>query len=83
MGSEIQRAESSSSSTNKQHANCSNGNSSNNSSSSPTLGATDGIAELAIFIDEHDVLNGAREVLHTIRPSWRDENIQFKVSDNR
>lgn len=92
MGSEIQRTDSKSSSsrsssaatataatTNGHHqmtSNCGTGN------GSPTL-ANDGIAELTIVIDEHDVQGGARQVLHSIRPTWRDENIKFKVSESR
>lgn len=77
MGSEIQRTDSSNTpvktAIHNHHQN------SSGSSSSPTL-SSDKVAELPISIDEHDVQAGARQVLHSIRPSWRDEDIQLKVS---
>lgn len=83
MGSEIPQVDSKKSSSSSSHNNnhsSTQGHTSNGNSCSPTLALTNGIAELEIFIEENDVQNGARRVLHAIRPSWQDENIQFKVS---
>lgn len=83
MGSEIQRVDpetisSSSSTGNSTSTPASPAIATASSQGMHHCGAT--IAELAIFIDEHDVESGARLVLHTIRPTWRADHIQFKVS---
>lgn len=79
MGSEIQRVDSTT--TNKTCSSLSSSSCASNGTNSPTLPATaTPIPELTIFIDEHDVQSGARQVLQLIRPAWKDEHIQFKVS---
>lgn len=74
MGSEIQRTDSKSAASKEPSVT----NSSTGSTPNGSL-ANGEVAELTILIDENDVQAGAREVLHSIRPTWRDENIQFKV----
>lgn len=51
---------------------------SNYQNSSPN--SNDAVATIPLTIDENNVLEGAREVLKTIRPTWNDDNIKFKVS---
>ncbi len=40
----------------------------------------DEVATIPLTIDENNVLEGAREILKVIRPTWNDDNIKFKVS---
>lgn len=40
----------------------------------------DEVATIPLTIDENNVLEGAREVLKYIRPTWNDDNIKFKVN---
>lgn len=50
---------------------------SNYQNSSPN--SNDAVATIPLTIDENNVLEGAREVLKTIRPTWNDDNIKFKL----
>lgn len=47
------------------------------SNSSPE---TNEVATIPLTIDENNVLEGAREILKIIRPTWNDDDIKFKVS---
>lgn len=38
------------------------------------------VPELPITVNENSYELGTREILRTIRPSWRDDQIKFKVS---
>lgn len=40
----------------------------------------DQVATIPLAIAENNVLEGAREILKIIRPTWSDNNIKFKVS---
>lgn len=51
---------------------------SNYQNSSPK--SNDEVATIPLKIDENNVLEGAREILKIIRPSWNDDNIKFKVN---
>lgn len=37
------------------------------------------IIKIQITIDENNVIDGAREILKVVRPSWSCDNIKFKV----
>lgn len=50
---------------------------SNYQNSSPK--SNDEVATIPLTIDENNVLEGAREVLKVIRPTWNDDNIKFKL----
>lgn len=38
---------------------------------------------LTITVDEHDLTSGAVKILTAIRPTWKIENIEFKVSSRK
>lgn len=52
---------------------------SNYQKSSPK--SNDEVATIPLTIDENNVLEGAREILKIIRPTWNDDNIKFKVKN--
>lgn len=50
---------------------------SNHQNSSPK--SNDEVVTIPITIDENNVLEGAREILKIIRPTWNEDNIKFKL----
>lgn len=40
----------------------------------------DEVVTIPVTIDENNVLDGAREILKIIRPTWNDDDIKFKVN---
>lgn len=39
--------------------------------------------DLDVYIDEHSVLDGARQVLELIRPDWSVDHITYKVRSGK
>lgn len=55
--------------------------SNSNNSSSCSSNNHEEVPALPIYIDQKDILAGAREVIQQIRPNWKLEFVEFKVGN--